>query len=601
MPLKIFEENRVLYLSLDTPGCAVNIFNNATAAQVSQVFEGIDRTLKAVVVRSAKPGSFINGVGLMLAQTADSEAMYRRASDPARRAYQAIADSPVPTIAAVEGSCLGCGVEFILHCHHRLASDADDTYFYMTELNDYRIIPMFRSTWRMPRLIGLAESVNFLINAPRWSAADARKSGLIDQIIPRHQFGKGIDRFIAGLDTLEDRVQTLGSEETIEAVVAEAQSQIEKRPPTDHWVYQRALSLLSASARGETLERHHPREISLSAKSSSLEDAKAAYSFFYIRQIALQKLGLPNSETDRELKLSLKRNGPLTDSHGSALFQSLESMNLTGVKCLPSGDKDAQEDSDKNADVVIHFPQNPNSSPRLRFPESSLELKIRIPSYLKTIEMIEIEGIAENHGSEQVFRNLISVLRRLGYPMVVSSFAGPPVTDSLFAAYLDPILRFMRRGGTIEDVNGTLRAYGFVHWPCHKVRMDEAGLAALREQVLPLMSDLDAPAEDELLNLRVQRYSAESKPKLFQSIALSLLAQSHRILRSRRLGHVSLIDVLARDFIGFPQGQTSLGKFMSRDRVAQFLDDVQLDQSDLSESVLETCADYVSQSRDLYR
>ena len=68
----------VLVLTLDTPGCDFNIFSHEAAVQLLELLEGVDRSrVKALVIRSAKPASFINGVGLMMAGTAQAKPLMR--------------------------------------------------------------------------------------------------------------------------------------------------------------------------------------------------------------------------------------------------------------------------------------------------------------------------------------------------------------------------------------------------------------------------------------------------------------------------------------------------------------------------------------------
>jgi enoyl-CoA hydratase/carnithine racemase len=95
----------------------VNIFNRQTAEQLLDLLPGLapDRA-RAVVFASAKPDSFINGTGaLLMIQAARSRERIRAAGDVFRRAYRAVRDCAVPTIAAVRGHCWGCGLEFVLN------------------------------------------------------------------------------------------------------------------------------------------------------------------------------------------------------------------------------------------------------------------------------------------------------------------------------------------------------------------------------------------------------------------------------------------------------------------------------------------------------
>jgi 3-hydroxyacyl-CoA dehydrogenase / enoyl-CoA hydratase / 3-hydroxybutyryl-CoA epimerase len=60
---------------------------------------------------------------------------------------------PVPTVAAVDGICLGGGTELILACDVRIASDRPETKIGLPEIR-LGIIPGFGGTTRLPRLVG---------------------------------------------------------------------------------------------------------------------------------------------------------------------------------------------------------------------------------------------------------------------------------------------------------------------------------------------------------------------------------------------------------------------------------------------------------------
>ena len=103
----------VLYLTLDTRGSSVNVFTPAVALELERELEaGLAAGARAVVLQSAKPGSFVNGVGLLLAASSHAQGAAMERAHTLRRCYERLAAAPVPTIAAIEGNCYGCGLEW---------------------------------------------------------------------------------------------------------------------------------------------------------------------------------------------------------------------------------------------------------------------------------------------------------------------------------------------------------------------------------------------------------------------------------------------------------------------------------------------------------
>src|SRR6185312_11968343 len=118
MPFSVTDHDGVLELSLDTPKAPVNIFNLGAARQLVDIMSTLDTDrIRAVVIRSAKPGSFINGGELMRASPVlENVEAIKTAIRPLYEAYDAVGESPVPVIALVQGSCFGCGLELMLRC-----------------------------------------------------------------------------------------------------------------------------------------------------------------------------------------------------------------------------------------------------------------------------------------------------------------------------------------------------------------------------------------------------------------------------------------------------------------------------------------------------
>jgi enoyl-CoA hydratase/carnithine racemase len=174
----------ILHLTLDTRGSSVNVFTPAVALELERELEnGLAAGARAVVLRSAKPGSFVNGVGLLLAASSHSRGAALERARSLQRCYERLAAAPVPTIAAIEGNCYGCGLELALTCDYRLARDSYDTHFYMPELRDYAFIPLFGGTQRLPRLLGLRAGMEVLLGT-RVDARRAARIGLVDRLAP---------------------------------------------------------------------------------------------------------------------------------------------------------------------------------------------------------------------------------------------------------------------------------------------------------------------------------------------------------------------------------------------------------------------------------
>jgi enoyl-CoA hydratase len=95
--------------------------------------------------------------------------------------FESVAKFPKPTIAAVNGYCLGGGCEVALACDIRIA--AETARFGQPEVN-LGILPGGGGTQRLARLVGTGAAYRMLYTGEMISAAEALRIGLVDEVVP---------------------------------------------------------------------------------------------------------------------------------------------------------------------------------------------------------------------------------------------------------------------------------------------------------------------------------------------------------------------------------------------------------------------------------
>jgi len=86
---------------------------------------------------------------------------------------------PVPAIAAINGPCIGGGMEIALACDIRIASE--NAVFSIPEVT-YGIIPDCGGTQRLPRVIGPGRARELIFTGRKIDAAEALRIGLVDHV-----------------------------------------------------------------------------------------------------------------------------------------------------------------------------------------------------------------------------------------------------------------------------------------------------------------------------------------------------------------------------------------------------------------------------------
>lgn len=98
-----------------------------------------------------------------------------------QRLMQAIAEFPAPVIAAVEGYCMGGGLDLALACHRRIAAPNAVFGHRGAALG---LITGWGGTQSLPRLIGKSRALQMFLAAEKIHAAGALRMGLVDEIAP---------------------------------------------------------------------------------------------------------------------------------------------------------------------------------------------------------------------------------------------------------------------------------------------------------------------------------------------------------------------------------------------------------------------------------
>ncbi|HTG53217.1 MAG TPA: enoyl-CoA hydratase-related protein, partial [Gemmatimonadaceae bacterium] len=88
-------------------------------------------------------------------------------------------ECPKPVIAAVNGFCLGGGMELALACDIRIASG--NAKFGQPEVN-LGIIPGGGGTQRLPRAIGVAAALRLILTGEMIEAAEAHRLGIVSEV-----------------------------------------------------------------------------------------------------------------------------------------------------------------------------------------------------------------------------------------------------------------------------------------------------------------------------------------------------------------------------------------------------------------------------------
>ncbi len=181
------DNDAIVWLHIDVAGSNTNVLSSEVLDELNEILERLAYALpRGVIVLSDKPNGFVAGADvkefLDLKEISEALVLLRRG----QRAMQRLAELKCPTVALIQGFCLGGGMELALACRYRVADEDPRTRLGLPEVK-LGIHPGFGGTVRLPPLIGAPAAMDLMLTGKTIDARTAKKIGLIDYAVPaRH-------------------------------------------------------------------------------------------------------------------------------------------------------------------------------------------------------------------------------------------------------------------------------------------------------------------------------------------------------------------------------------------------------------------------------
>ena len=175
----------IVWLGLDKKDSSVNVLSQQVLEELHTCIDSLEKsTPTGLIIYSKKRSSFIAGADINeFTQFSGENEVYEYIRS-SQTLFDRIEDIAYPTIALIDGVCLGGGLELAMACRYRIACDDDKTRLGLPEVN-LGIHPGFGGTVRLPGLVGVFTSMNMMLVGRPVSARAAKKIGLVHYTTPR--------------------------------------------------------------------------------------------------------------------------------------------------------------------------------------------------------------------------------------------------------------------------------------------------------------------------------------------------------------------------------------------------------------------------------
>ncbi len=179
--------DKVLLVTFDLPDKKVNTLGQTVLMELTGLITDLEKRtdLRGLLLASAKPGNFVAGADLneLGALVFLPKEQVAKGISFGHMLFTKWSRLPFPTVALIDGNCMGGGTELVLSMDARLVSKASHTKIALPEVK-IGLLPAWGGTQRMPRLIGVHPAVEMICSGEPMDAAKAVAVGFAFDAVP---------------------------------------------------------------------------------------------------------------------------------------------------------------------------------------------------------------------------------------------------------------------------------------------------------------------------------------------------------------------------------------------------------------------------------
>lgn len=187
-------------LWLDIPDRPYNVLNRQVLRDLDAALDrvGADQTVRLLAVLSGKDSGFLAGADLNEFATITSADQAMTVASTGQGLFEKLANLRVPTVAVIEGVCLGGGLELALACDYRVVVNRRGSQIGFPEI-ELGLLPAWGGTQRFPRTVGIERAVGVILQRQRVTARQALEWGLADRLVAsRDEAVAALGQFVDG-------------------------------------------------------------------------------------------------------------------------------------------------------------------------------------------------------------------------------------------------------------------------------------------------------------------------------------------------------------------------------------------------------------------
>ena len=175
------DDNGIFWLCIDLADARANVLSSEVMQELNSILDALHTDPpRGLVLHSGKPGSFVMGADIKEFTKIDDQERAYELVRMGQTVFDRLESLACPTVAVINGFCLGGGLELVMACDYRLAIANDRKIFGLPEVK-LGLHPGFGGTVRAVRLCGVRAAMPLMLTGNSVNATKARRIGLIDK------------------------------------------------------------------------------------------------------------------------------------------------------------------------------------------------------------------------------------------------------------------------------------------------------------------------------------------------------------------------------------------------------------------------------------
>jgi 3-hydroxyacyl-CoA dehydrogenase/enoyl-CoA hydratase/3-hydroxybutyryl-CoA epimerase len=182
--LSVEQRDGIALVTLDVPDASVNTFTRSVREEFVALLDRLERdsSVRAAVLLSGKPDVWIAGADVEELAALPGATEAARLSQYGHELMDRVERLRTPIVAAINGACLGGGLELALACAYRIAAESPSTVLALPEVQ-LGLLPGAGGTQRLPRTVGLRSALDMILTGKNIRPRRALQTGLVDEVV----------------------------------------------------------------------------------------------------------------------------------------------------------------------------------------------------------------------------------------------------------------------------------------------------------------------------------------------------------------------------------------------------------------------------------